>query len=116
MNWMKKHKQLNLSIRIGLLLIIAALSIWLFSIITLRGNEVMLTTQNLSAEEVWRYEGAVQWWKNVYMTAIIPATAVLTLSGIASILSQQLFSHFAPKNTLNKFEENLKQACQITPD
>ena len=116
MNWTKNHKQLNLSVWIGLLLIIAALSILLYSIIALKGNEIMLTTQNLSIEEVWRYEGAIQWWKNVYMTLIIPGTAVLTLSGIASILSQQLFSHFAQKNTLNKFEENLKQACQITPD
>ena len=116
MNWMKKHQQLNLSVWIGLLLIITALSIWIFSIAELEGNEIKLTTQNLSIDEIWRYEGALQWWKNVYMTAIIPATAVLALSGIASILSQQLFSRLAQKDTLTKFEETIKQSCQINPD
>ena len=116
MNWIKNLKQPDLTVWIGLLLIIAALSIWIFSIAELKGNEIMLTTQNLSIEEVWRYEGALQWWKNLYLTAIIPTTAVLTLSGIASILSQQLFSRFAQKDTLAKFEETLKQDCQINPD
>lgn len=116
MNWIRNHKKLNLSVWIGLLLIIAALSIWFYSIIELKSNEIMLTTQNLSIEKVWLYEGALQWWKNVYVTAIIPGTAVLTLSGIASILSQQLFSRFAQKDALNKFEENIKQTCQMNPD
>ena len=115
MNWIKNHKKLNLTVWVGLLLIIAALSIWLYSIIELKGNEIMLTTQNLSIEEVWRYEGALQWWKNAYTTAIIPATAILTISGIATILSQQLRG-FSQKDALSKLEENIKQACKITPD
>jgi len=116
MNWIKNHKKLNLTVWIGLLLIISALSIWIYSIIELKSNEIMLTTQNLSIEEVWRYEGALQWWKNVYVTAILPTTAVLILSGTVTLLSQQLFSHFTQKNVLSKLETNIKQACDITPD
>ena len=116
MIWIKNHKKSKLTVWIGLLLLISALSIWLYSIIELISNEIMLTTQNLSIEEVWRYEGALQWWKNVYVTAIIPATAALTLSGTTTILSQKLFSRFAQKDPFNKLEKNIKQACQINPD
>ena len=116
MNWIKNNKKLNLTVCIGLLLIMSALIIWLYSIIELKSNEIMLTTQNLSIEEVWQYEGALQWWKNVYVTAIIPATVILTLSGTITILSQKLFNRFTQKDTFSKLEKNIKQACDITPD
>lgn len=116
MNWITNHKKHNLTVLIGLILTISALSIWIYSIIELKSNEIMLTTQNLSIKEVWRYEGALQWWKNFYTTTIIPATTILTLSGIATILSPQLLSRFKQKTALNQFENKIKEACQITPE
>jgi hypothetical protein len=111
MNWINNYgKKFNLA-RIGLLLVIVAVSIWLCSVIELKSNEVMLA-QNLSIEEVWRYEGALQWWKSVYATAIIPVTAVLALSGIVLLLSQQLPIRFAQKDSLNRFEEKIKKALK----
>ena len=115
MNWIN-YKKVNLTLYIGLFLITIAMSIWLYSLIELRSNEIMLTTQNLSIEEVWRYEGALQWWKNLYTTAIIPTTAVLTFSGIAVLLSQQILNHFSQKYALSRFEENIKKTCRIDPD
>jgi len=110
MNWINYHKKFNLT-KIGLLLIIIAMSIWLCSLIELKSNEIMLT-QNLSIEEVWLYEGALQWWKNVYTTAIIPVTVVLTLSGIVILLRKQLPSRFAQKDVLQKLEEKIKKAIK----
>jgi hypothetical protein len=109
MNWIN-YKKFNLT-RIGLLLIIIAMSIWICSLIELKSNEIMLT-QNLSIEEVWRYEGALQRWKNVYATAIIPVTVVLTLSGIVILLRKQLPSRFVQKDALNKLEEKIKKAIK----
>jgi len=113
MNWMKNQKKLNLAVLMGLVLIIAALSIWFVSIIEIKGKEIILATQDLRLEEVWRYEGALQWWKNAYVTTIFPATAILTISGIVTMLSPQLLSRFTKKNGLKKFEEIIKQSCQI---
>jgi hypothetical protein len=109
MNWIN-YKKLNLT-RIGLLLVILAMGIWIIAIIELVSNEVMLT-QNLSIEEVWRYEGALQWWKNVYATAIIPVTAVLTLSGITLLLRQHLPSWFAQKRCIEQVRREDKKALK----
>ena len=101
MNWITNHKKINLTVLIGLILIISALSIWIYSIIELKGNEILLTTQNIPIEEVWRAKGALQWWKNFYTTTIIPATTILIISGIATILSPQIRG-FAQKVALRK--------------
>ena len=115
MNWIKNHKNFNLSVYIGLTLMLAALTIWLFSIIELTSNEIMLT-QNLAIEEVWRYEGALNWWKAAYNTAIIPTTAILALSGMLSIKGQSLFSRLIQKDLLKNFEVTLQQASKIDTD
>ena len=107
LNWINYSKIFNLT-KIGLLLVIVAVSIWLCSVIELKSNEVMLA-QDLSIEDVWRYEGALQWWKNVYATAIIPATAVLALSGIALLLRQHLPRRFVQKDVLNRLEEKIRK-------
>jgi hypothetical protein len=110
MNWINYTKKVNLRLGIGLLLIIAAFAIWLFSFIELRSNEIMLTTQ-LSIEEVWRYEGALQWWKAAYNTAIIPATAILSFSGIAALLSKPILNNFRQKDVMSRFEQKIKKTC-----
>ena len=109
MNWIN-YKKINLT-RIGLLLIIVAMSIWIIAIIELVSNEVMLT-KNLSIEEVWLYEGALQWWKNFYTAAIIPATAVLSLSGIALLLRQHLTSWFTQKRCIEPVGRKDKKALK----
>ena len=84
-----KHKKNHYTLWIGLSIIIAATSIWICSIIEIISNEFMLT-QNLPIKEVWRIEGALQWWKNAYWTTILPTWGILTLSGTAIISNQKL--------------------------
>jgi amino acid permease len=110
-NWIKNYKNFNFSVWIGFVLMFVALAIWLISAIELTGNEIMLT-HNLSIEEVWRYEGALNWWKTIYSTAIIPTTAILALSGMLSITSQRLISRFMQKDSLKNLEITLQQACK----
>ena len=86
---MQEQQQLNITKLLGLVLIVIGVSVWIISIIELVSNEVMLA-QNLSMEDVWHYEGARQWWENVYATAIIPATVVLIISGILIMLSPRI--------------------------
>jgi hypothetical protein len=115
MTWIKNHK-INKPQWFAIILIITALSIWIHSLIELKSNEIMLTNQNLSMEEIWRYEGALQWWKNTYETTIIPITSMLLILGAATLLRQKLLSTFTKEDILNKFEETLKKACQIDQD
>jgi hypothetical protein len=97
---MEKHKK-NYAVWFGLLLIAAALIIWLCSIIEIKSDEIMLTTQNLSMEEVWRYEGALQWWENAYFTAVLPAAGILTISGLG-LMSSPHIRGFIQKGSLKK--------------
>ena len=52
MNW-SEPKNIDLTKYVGILLLATALIILVISIIELKGNEIMLTTQTLSIEEVW---------------------------------------------------------------
>ena len=65
----------------------------------------MLATQNLSIEELWFYEGALQWWQNTFTTTILPTTQILTTTGIATILTSQLLK-FAQKDPKKKNPTN----------
>ena len=112
MNWIKDNIKFGLSMKIGTFLLIVALAVWVVSIIELVGNEVMLT-QNLPIEEVWRFEGALNWWQAIYSTIIIPTTIILVLSGILSMMSQQIFRRLTQKDAFDKFEVTLQQACKI---
>ncbi len=98
---MAKHKKNNFIMWVGLLLIVAALIIWFCSIIELKSNEIMLTTQNLSMQEVWRYEGALQWWENAYFTVVLPVAGILTISGLGFISSPHILG-FLQKCSLRK--------------
>lgn len=60
MNW-SEPKNIDLTKYVGILLLATALIILVISIIELKGNEIMLATQTLSIEEVWSFEGALQW-------------------------------------------------------
>jgi uncharacterized membrane protein len=113
MNYQTNIKKIKLSTMIGLILVVSALSIWLFSATQIQTNENILNTQNIPIEETWKAQGALQWWNNAYTTAIAPATTILTLAGIASILSPKLLYSFKQKNTLNNFEKEIQKACKI---
>jgi hypothetical protein len=106
MNRTEKIGKINLTLWIGISLIVAAFTIWLCSIIEIKSNEIMLSTQNLTVEEFWLYDGALQWWKNAYWTVIFPMWGILTLSGITIMISPQL-PRFAQKLTARTHRLNV---------
>jgi len=112
MNLININIKPNLAKIIGLLLIISALSIWTYSIIELQSNEAILANQKSPIDQVWRAQGALQWWQNFYSTTIIPATTILILSGIATILVPQLNTRVTQRIGFSKFEKELEEALQ----
>ena len=112
LNWIKNYKNFNFTFMIGLLLIISAITIWAFSTLELKSNELILTNQNLNLEEIRRAEGALLWWKTIYSSMIIPTTLIVTLSGTATILSSIISNNFKQKTALDKFEDAVQEICQ----
>ncbi|MFC1487461.1 hypothetical protein ACFLRN_07245 [Thermoproteota archaeon] len=105
----KKPKHYTLFLYVGLLLIVIAISTSVVSIIEIKGNELLLSnaqTIGLSIEEIWSYEGALQWWQNAYWTMILPTTIILIISGITVIVYPNLLS-FTQKTFLKNHSFNM---------
>lgn len=83
----------------GMLFLIGGLSLWLYSTAVIFGHEQMLATSNLPIEEVWRYEGALQWWRNTYTTAIIPWTILLAAAGLTALLAPMVLKKIRKTKT-----------------
>ena len=67
---------------VGVGLIWLAFSLWAYSFYQIYHNESILSTQSLSIEEVWKAQGALQWWNNFFTTTILPLCLILALVGI----------------------------------
>lgn len=89
---MQRQRQRTIIKLLGLVLIVIGVSIWITAIVELTSNEVMLN-QDLSIEDVWRYEGALQWWENAYLKTILPAIGLLVVSGIILMLGPRLVNY-----------------------
>ena len=89
---MQRQRQRTIIKLLGLVLIVIGVSIWITAIVELTSNEVMLN-QDLSIENVWRYEGALQWWENAYLKTILPAIGLLVVSGIILMLGPRLVNY-----------------------
>lgn len=89
MHWIKKDDRINLTTLIGLALITAAFTLWLSTIIEIQNLETSIATQDADVK-IRLFEEALQRLKNAYETTIIPATGILTISGIAIILGPKL--------------------------
>lgn len=95
MKWVEKEGKNNFPLWIGLSLLVIAFSIWLYSILEIQSNEIMLD-QYLSVEEVWMYEGALSWWRNFYGAVILPIIGILSITGAVMISGPRLW-HFIHK-------------------
>jgi hypothetical protein len=89
MDWIRKDDRINLATLVGLILVIAALTIWFCTIMEIQSLETSLATQDLGVK-VQLFEEALQRLKNAYVTTIIPASGILTISGVAVILGPKL--------------------------
>jgi len=86
-----KHAK-NILVVLGVFLISAGIGVVFVSNFEITSLETMLENENLSAEEIWAFEGAIQWWRQSYFTLIVPVSAVLLLGGIATVMSVFLLS------------------------
>ena len=96
----------------GIILIAISITIWTLTIIELKGLEIMLSnSQNyeLTIEEIWSYEGALNWWKETYNSIIYPSSLILTITGIIAIFSPKIYSitqDILPKTNFPNIQNN----------
>jgi hypothetical protein len=86
--------KVNISLRLfqylGFLLLMVAFLAWFLVMFEIQSSHAILSEAqnlNLAIEQIWAVEGALEWWKNVYVTVIIPLIGILITSGIIALLS-----------------------------
>jgi hypothetical protein len=97
------------------LLIVFAIITSIVSIIEIKGKELLLLnaqTIELSIEEIWSYEGALEWWQNTYWTVILPTTIILIISGITIMIYPNILS-FAEKILLKESSLNMVEKKDV---
>ena len=95
---------------VGVLLLVIGVSLLGYSISTIQESEHLLTSTELSLEELWHYEDSFRWWRNAYVTLFLPLTAVFMALGEIVLFSQPILTMLRRKSVLDIFSENLEPA------
>ena len=107
---LKKIKRFRLTVLTAILLLIAGFSIWLYTTSVIEGYTQILDSSKLTTEEIWSYEGTLQWWRSTYTTTIFPLTAIMITVGIISLLGPTLWTKIQQRYVLKTFTDELELA------
>ena len=105
-----KSNRFRLAAVTGVVLLVVGVSLLGYSISAIQEREHMLNSADLTLEEMWHYEGSLQWWRNAYITLFLPLTAVFLALGGICLISQPLVTRIHRKSVLDNFSENVKRA------
>lgn len=90
MRWIRNNNKIIVAI--GVFLLCSGIGVILVTQSEIDGLENTLANESLTDEEIWRFEGALQWWRATYFDVAIPLSTILTLTGVAFVLSSVLVS------------------------
>jgi len=107
---LKKINRSRLTILTATLLLIAGLSIWLYATSAIQGHTQLLNSPNLTQEEIWSYEGSLQWWRTTYATTILPLTAIMITAGLGTLLGPILWTRIQQRYVIKNFTDSLELA------
>jgi hypothetical protein len=94
----------------AILLVIAGFSTLLYTTSVIQGYTQVLGSSKLTAEEMWSYEGSLQWWQNTYTTAILPITAAMITAGLVTLLGPTVWTRIQQKHVIRNFTNELELA------
>ena len=107
---MKKINRFKLSAFVALLLLIAGFGILLYTSSAINGyTQLLLDSSKLTLEEMWSYEGALQWWSNTYAT-IFPITLTMITAGLVTLFGPTVWTRIQKKHAIRTFTRQLELA------
>ena len=74
-----KRNRFKIALLIVVLLIFIGFSFYLIPNIVIQDYERLLDKSDLSIEETWRYQGALQWWRSTSVTVFNPLAVFLVI-------------------------------------
>jgi hypothetical protein len=107
----------NLVFLIVVLLLVIGVSLSLISNSVIAGYEQRLDASDLTLEEMWVYEGVLQWWRLSYATLFLPLSVILVTVGgllfVVSVFWSIAWATIRPKKKLIK--PSSVQASGVSP-
>ena len=107
----KKLNNFKLKVLAATLLIIAGFSAWLYATSVIQGYSQLLDSSTLTQEEIWSYEGSLQWWQNTY-TIVFPVTAVMMAAGVVGLVGPVFWARMQRRYALRTFTNELELASK----
>ena len=93
----------------AILLLIGGFSTLLYTVSSIQGYNQVLGSSQLTAEEMWSYEGALQWWQSAY-TAILPLTAIMITAGLVTLMGPTILTRIQQRYAIKTFTNELELA------
>lgn len=107
---LKKTNRIKLSILAAIFLMVAGFSFWLYTTSVIQNQTQILNSSNLTQEEIWSYEGSLQWWQTTNNTTVTPITTIMITAGLASLIAPIAWTKMHQRQTLKAFSERLELA------
>jgi hypothetical protein len=76
----------------GALFLVIGISLLTYSVSAIQDNEQFSNSTDSTLEQMWHYDGSLQWWKNAYTTLFLPLTSVFVTFGGFVLVSQTLLA------------------------
>jgi hypothetical protein len=96
MTTLLKNKKITLTFITGATLLLAGLTIWLYTNSTIQTLQQILQDQNLPQQQRWDYEGELEWWTNTKTTIYDPVALILITTGLIALLYVALWAITQP--------------------
>jgi hypothetical protein len=89
----------RVSALLGIVFLVIGISLLGYSISAIPSEQVP-NSADLTLEQMWHYDGSLQWWRNAWVTLFLPLTAVfVTLGGVVLVI-QPLLTRLRHKSVL----------------
>jgi len=110
MKIMNKSIQFKLTVLMAALFLIIGFGIWAYTTSVIQGHSQLLSSADLTQEELWSYEGAFQWWTNTYSITVLPLTTIMITAGFVTLLGPTVLTRMHKRNALKTFADKLELA------
>ena len=107
---LKKPNRHQLTILTAVMLLIVGFSIWLYTSSVIQRQTQLLNSSNLTQEEMWSYEGSLQWWKTTNTTTITPLATIMITVGFISLVGPIVWTRMPQRQALLALTDNLELA------
>jgi hypothetical protein len=87
-----KNRKITILFITGAILLLAGLTIWLYTSSTIQTLQQILQDQNLPQQQQWDYEGELEWWTNTKTAIYDPVALALITTGIIVLLYVEIWA------------------------